>query len=130
MISDTTFSFAAALQALDIVQFEFDQDTQTLSSTFQRSHRGALKAENKSHQGVPLPSDYMLDSSVAQRKATDGAALTVGDEQATPWLFSSRGQTRRLSQASFNRVRVIPVLLIPTAGKAHTLALFILTAIT
>lgn len=110
--------------------FKFYQDTQTLPSSFSKSFRDVLKAENQSHQWVPLPSDYMFDSSITQRKAADGAALAVSDEKATPLLFGSGGQTRWLSQASFMRVCVISVLLISTSSKAHTLTLFILTAIT
>lgn len=93
MITDTIFSFAAAPQGRYSSVLKFIMMHNLRQALFSGSYGDALKAENKSHQGVPLPSDYVLDSSVAQRKAADGAALAVGDEQATPRLFGSRGQT-------------------------------------
>lgn len=72
------------------------------------------------HQGVSLAPHQQFDGAVLQRQGAHSAALTVGHVQAPPGLLRSRGQARGLGKAGLLGVGVVAVLLVATAGEAHT----------
>lgn len=78
----------------------------------------------RAYQRVSLSPHHMFDCSILQRKATNGAALTVSDKETLPVLCRGKSQAWRLGQTRFMRIRIISVLLIPTARKAHTCSFF------
>ena len=71
------------------------------------------------HHRVSLSPDQQLDASILQREGADGAAFTVGHEQAAPGLLRGQSQAWRLSEARLVGVGVVSVLLAAAAGPAH-----------